>query len=67
MSGANTPQFGVIGISANASIISDIAMNGARMNVNLSTNGGVQSSLKKILIMSAITWPKPNGPIRFGP
>ena len=33
----------------------------------LSAKGGIQSSLKKILIMSATTCSSPNGPTRFGP
>src|SRR5262245_344885 len=62
-----TPQTGVNGTRPNASNIRPIASAGASMKVNLSTNGGVQSSLKKILIMSAATCVTPNGPTRFGP
>ena len=40
---------------------------GARTNTGLSANGGIQSSFMKILIMSATTWSRPNGPTRFGP
>ncbi len=32
-----------------------------------SAKGGIQSSLEKILIMSAITWPRPRKPMRFWP
>ena len=35
---------------------------GASTKTNRSANGGIQSSLKKILIMSATTWSRPNGP-----
>jgi hypothetical protein len=48
-------------------IIVAIDTAGAIQNIALSANGGVQSSLKKILSMSAITCPSPNGPTRFGP
>ena len=33
----------------------------------LSAKGGIQSSLKKILIMSATTCSRPKGPTRLGP
>ncbi|MCY1464786.1 hypothetical protein D9M71_828540 [compost metagenome] len=44
-----------------------MATTGARVKIILSANGGVQSSLKNILIMSAAIWNAPNGPTRFGP
>ena len=66
-SGVATTHVGVNGTSANASIIRPIASAGARMNVNRSTNGGFQSSLKKIFTMSAATCSRPNGPTRLGP
>ena len=40
---------------------------GAMMNTALSAKGGIQSSLVKILIMSASTCRRPKGPTRFGP
>ena len=43
------------------------AIIGASMKMNLSANGGVQSSLKNIFSMSAAIWNMPNGPTRFGP
>ena len=48
-----TPQVGVMGMMAKAISIAEKAIIGARMKMNLSANGGVQSSLKNILIMSA--------------
>jgi len=42
-------------------------MPGAMTNTGLSAKGGIQSSLVKILIMSATTCNEPNGPTRFGP
>src|SRR5262249_13777818 len=59
-SATSTP--GANGITAN-DINADITMNvGAITKIGLSAKGGIQSSLKKILIMSAMTWPNPNGP-----
>ena len=40
---------------------------GAITKLNLSANGGIQSSFVKILIMSATTCNEPNQPTRFGP
>jgi len=40
---------------------------GAIMKTGLSANGGIQSSLKKILTMSATLWRRPKGPTLFGP
>ena len=42
-------------------------MAGATMKTGLSAKGGIQSSFMNILIASATTWSKPNGPARFGP
>ncbi|MOA18928.1 hypothetical protein D3C78_1392740 [compost metagenome] len=62
-----TPQFGVIGMITKAISRAPMAMRGARVKIILSANGGVQSSLKNILIMSAPSWKAPNGPTRLGP
>ena len=62
-----TPQVGVIGMIAKAISKALMATTGARVKITLSANGGVQSSLKNILIMSAAIWNAPNGPTRFGP
>jgi hypothetical protein len=40
---------------------------GAMTKTGLSAKGGIQSSLKKILIMSAATCNRPKGPTLFGP
>ena len=40
---------------------------GAITKTGLSAKGGIQTSLKKILIMSARTWSRPKGPTRLGP
>src|ERR1017187_2957556 len=40
---------------------------GARTKTALSANGGIQSSLKKILIMSATPWRDQKGPAAVGP
>ena len=58
---------GVTGITANDSSTVIMMMAGARMKTRLSAKGGIQSSLEKILIMSASTWPRPKGPTRLGP
>jgi len=44
-----------------------ITIPGAITNTALSAKGGIQSSLKKILIISATTCSKPKGPTRLGP
>ena len=44
-----------------------IIIPGATTKLNLSANGGIQSSLVKILIMSATTCKEPNHPTRLGP
>ena len=44
-----------------------IATRGASKNTGRSTKAGTQSSLKKILIMSAVTCRRPKGPTRLGP
>ena len=62
-----TPQVGVIGTMAKATSRAPIAITGARVKIILSANGGVQSSLKNILTMSAPSWNAPNGPTRLGP
>ncbi|MNE44884.1 hypothetical protein D3C80_1391390 [compost metagenome] len=62
-----TPQVGVTGTTAKAISRALMAMMGARVKISLSANGGVQSSLKNILIMSAPSWNAPKGPTRFGP
>ena len=62
-----TPQPGVIGIMTNDSSNEAKAITGARTNSGRSANGGIQSSLKKILIMSATSCSVPNGPTRLGP
>ncbi|MNX67289.1 hypothetical protein D3C86_984130 [compost metagenome] len=62
-----TPQVGVIGMIAKAISKALMATTGAKVKITLSANGGVQSSLKNILIMSAAIWNAPNGPTRFGP
>ena len=40
---------------------------GATTNTRLSANGGTQSSLNRILNVSASTWSRPAGPTRLGP
>ncbi len=62
---ADKPVF----VLAPAIIIATVLMimAGARTKTGLSANGGTQSSLLKILITSANTCSRPNGPTRFGP
>ena len=62
-----TPTSGVKGITAKLISTTTMMMAGASTKVSLSANGGTQSSLVKILIMSATTCSKPNQPTRFGP
>src|SRR3990167_294254 len=62
-----TPQVGVTGTTAKAINRVLKATIGAMVKTILSAKGGVQSSLKNILIMSAAIWKAPNGPTRFGP
>ncbi len=62
-----TPQLGVIGITMNDSSSDAMAMAGASTKKVRSANGGIQSSLKKILSMSAAICRSPKGPTRLGP
>ena len=62
-----TPKVGEIGMMANEASAVNIAIAGAKININLSANLGVQSSLKKIFNISAISCKDPHGPTRFGP
>ena len=62
-----TVQVGVKGITANAKSEVSMMMAGATTNTALSANGGIQSSLKKILTMSATTCNEPKRPTRLGP
>ncbi len=55
MSRSATTQVGVTGTMAKAISNALMAITGASRKVSLSANGGVQSSLKNILIMSAIS------------
>ena len=64
---STTMMPGEKGTTANESSTVTIMMAGAMMKTALSANGGSQSSLVKILIMSATTCSSPNGPTRFGP
>ena len=58
---------GANGNTANDSNTVTMMMAGAMTKTGLSANGGIQSSLVKILIMSASTCRSPNGPTRLGP
>ena len=62
-----TPQPGVIGMTMNESSSEAMAIAGASTKKVRSANGGIQSSLKKILSMSAAICKSPNGPTRLGP
>ncbi|MNU04282.1 hypothetical protein D3C72_2486270 [compost metagenome] len=62
-----TPQVGVTGMMTKAVSSAPMAIIGARVKITLSANGGVQSSLKNILSMSAAIWNMPYGPTRLGP
>jgi len=62
-----TPSEGLTGITMNERTAVAIATAGAKRNVSLSANFGVQSSLNMILSMSATIWNIPPGPTRFGP
>ncbi len=56
-----TPQVGLTGTMAKATSSELKAIIGARVKIILSENGGIQSSLKNILIMSAPSWNAPTG------
>ena len=58
---------GANGTTASDNSTVTMTIMGAITKTALSANGGIQSSLVKILIMSAATCSKPNGPTRFGP
>ena len=62
-----TPMVSVMGITATDMSPVTTMTAGASVNTVRSANGGTQSSLVKILIMSASTMPRPNGPTRLGP
>ena len=56
-------------MGSTAKVISTVTtmIAGASTKTGLSAKGGIQSSLVKILIMSATTWRRPKGPTRLGP
>ena len=61
------PKVGLSGMIAKLAKAVNIAMAGASVNINLSANLGVQSSLKKIFSISATSCNEPCQPTRFGP
>ena len=65
--GLITTQSGATGIKAKFNNTVIITTIGAMIKTGLSANGGIQSSLKNIFIMSARTCIRPKGPTLFGP
>jgi len=56
-----------MGTTANARMKAVKAMMGASTKIRRSAKGGIQSSLKNILTMSAASCSRPKGPTRLGP